>query len=244
MTHSSSTSLRSGALQCVELECRIPERRLRRLRMDYDDFLIGRAEFCDLRLDDTDSPLVLAELHRQADVLWIESAEDGHPLTINGQGCQRLALRDGDVLTIGNGTIEICIDRMPSFGTQSASLDEDLSALSADELCERIIAEQSEVDEFERKELEGWKSLVIALEQTLAEAQTQGGRVAQERIDGAITELRQLSVTLQSRADELLAREADFLETTAELRVAQTEMVQKLDLLLQQFDEGELRASA
>lgn len=244
MTHSHAATLRPEESHRVELEFRVPNHRLRRLHMDYDDFLIGRAEFCDLRIDDSALPLVHAELHRQAGVLWIEAAEEGHPLTINGKSCQRLALRDGDVVTIGACTIEVCIDRMRNFLPQHAALGDDLTEMSADELCDRIIEEQTAVDEFERKELEGWKTLVTALEQTLAEAREQGGHGAHQRIDAAIAELRQLSSTLQSRADVLLAQETDFLETTAELRVAQTAMIQKLDLLLQQFDEGELRASA
>jgi len=212
--------------------------------MDYDDFLIGRAEFCDLRIDDPSLPLVHAELHRQAGVIWIEAAEEGCPLTINGKACQRLALRDGDMISIGNCSIEVCIDRLRNFVPQHAAIDEDLSELTADELCDRIIEEQTAVNEFERKELEGWKTLVAALEATLAEAREQGGLGAHERMDAAVAELRELSVLLQSRAEVLLSQEADFLETTTELRVAQSAIIQKLDLLLQQFDEGELRASA
>lgn len=244
MTHHSTNPPGSTARLDIDLVLRAPNMRQRRLHMDYDDFLIGRAEFCDLRLDDSSVPLVYAEIHRQSGVVWVEAADEDCPLRINEKNCQRLALRDGDLIQIGNWTLEVGINRQPDISTLSSSVDEDLSQLTAEELCDRIIEEQTAVDEFERKELQSWKSLIEALESTLIEARTQDHLDSGKRVDTAITELRQLAATLQSRADQLLANESDFLETTTELRVAQSAMIEKLDLILQQFDEGDFRVSA
>ncbi len=228
----------------VTLEVRVPGERARRIAMLHDEFLIGRAGICDLRLDDDELPLVHSELHRQGGVLWIEASDEGTWIEINGRTYSRLALRNGDRLQIGAREVVVRIGEDVDLPEERDTLDEDLSELSADELCERILAEQSEIDEFERRRLAGWKGLVTALEATLAETQPAEGQAAAERMTAVLTELRQISEHLGEQARQLADQEAEVLEVTAQLRSTQDVMSRKLDQLLQRFGEGDLRASA
>ncbi len=247
MTLPTSESLLTAAAalqESVTLEVRVPGERARRLAMLHDEFLIGRAGICDLRLDDDELPLVHSELHRQGGVLWIEAGDEGTLIDINGRAYSRLALRNGDRLKIGVREVVVQIGEEVDLPEERDAHDEDLSELSADELCERILAEQSEIDEFERRRLEGWKGLVTALESTLVETQPAEGQAAAERMESLLAELRQLSEQLGEQARQLAGQEAEVLDVTSQLRSSQDAMSRKLDQLIQRFGEGELRASA
>lgn len=227
----------------VTLEVRTPGERSRRVTMEHEELLLGRAEFCDVQLSGDDVPLVHAELHRQGGVLWIEAAVGAAPLEINGRPCNRLALRHGDTLRVGSTEIEVLLGAEHQREL-TGSFDEDLSDLTADELCDRILAEEAEITAFEQRRFDGWKRLVTALEGTILEAHAQGGTIAADRIATALVQLRELSTRLAEQSARLADRETAVLDATADLRIAQDAMSRKLDQFLQRFDDGELRASA
>jgi predicted component of type VI protein secretion system len=224
----------------VVLEATTGASRPRRVLVEGGTCLIGRGEFCDLQLADVDAPIVHSEIHIERGILWIEAA-DAHEIEINGHSCRRLALREGDQLRVGKTAIQVRIN--PPEGLLANGLGEDLSQLTALELCERIEAEQAEVSEFERRRLLGWDALITQLEDIIA--QEPAASVAQEaRIEKVLAQLHEVSSLLADRTRELAAQESQFLESAGELQQTQDQMTRRLELVLQRFQESELRASA
>lgn len=229
----------------VTIEIRSAAGVIRKHSLKGETLIIGRAPFCDLRFDQSDLPLVHSELHRQQGVIWIEAADSGLDLQINGRMYHRLALRDGDHLKVGSDELVFHIGEEAGGNDprKPPEFDEDLSELSVDELCERILVEEAEIETFEHRRTEGWKGLIAALETTLAEGQAQEYGTA-ARVDAVIEELRQLSQRLTEQSQQLSEQEMEVLSVTNDLRVSQEAMSRKLDELLEQFDETDYRASA
>lgn len=224
----------------VVLEATAGSGRPRRILVEGGTCLIGRGDFCDLQVADAGVPLAHSEIHVERGVLWVEAA-DVEDLAINGQICRRLALREGDLLTVGDTVIKVRIN--PPQGLLCDGWNEDLSQLTALELCERIEAEQSAVAEDERRRLVGWDALLTQLENIIA--QEPAASVAQEaRIEKVLMQLHEVSSLLADRTRELAAQESQFLESADELKQAQDQMTRRLELVLQRFQDAELRASA
>jgi len=229
------------AAACIDVDPKSPRialeavtgRDVQLIELEGGSCLIGRADFCDLHVD---GPIVHSELHHEAGVLWIESADE-HDLQINGKRCRRLTLRDTDTIQIGDTTITVRINPV-----QSAE-GEDLADLSALELCERIETEQSAVNDFERHRLSGWESLLRQVEHVIHEEPGQTW-TNDPRIDGVVAQLHALTDKLAARTQELAAQEALFLESAGELKRTQDMMASRLERVLQQFQDNELRASA
>jgi len=212
-------------------------RQRRRVAVEGGTCLIGRAEFCDVQVD---GPLVYGEVHVEDGAAWIEAADD-HDLNINGRPCRRLALRDGDVVNVGSTTITIRVNPPPE--DEAAFSDEDLSQLTASELCDRIESEHAAVTEFERRRLVGWEALLRQVEDILHQEPV--ATVHQNaRLEAVSTQLHALADQLAERTRELATQEAALLESAGELKRAQDLMTTRLERILQQFQDRELRASA
>ncbi len=224
------------------LEVRGAEGRLRRLPVEADGFLIGRGDFCDLLVDEDNLPLAHSEIHLQDGAVWIE-AVDAPTIEINGRSVPRLALRTGDVLQIGAMTITI---RMGADALTppraSADVWEDLSALSALELCERIESEELAIADDERRRFQGIESLLSALENVL---RTDQSLVAHDpRTENVVTQLHELSEALAERTRQLQEQEQQFLASASEIKQSQDDMTRRMEELLHHLDTGDLRASA
>lgn len=168
----------------------------RQLVIERGVCLIGSSPLCDIILKDADVPPIHSELHVDEGAVWIEAVEDGS-ITINGNKFRRLALRDGDIVSIGNTTLVVRI--LP--GEQSLmllSLPSDLRRLSPEELCRRIEQEQTLLEERDRSRIAGWLDL---LDRVLTDAK-QG-----ESASGKSSELQVLS--------ELKATLAQLLESSS-----------------------------
>lgn len=224
------------------LEVRDVDGRTRRLPVDADGFLIGRGDFCDLQLDEAALPLVHSEIHLQDGVAWIEVV-DAAAIEINGRAVPRLTLRSGDVLQFGSltGTVRMGADVAAGQRTPVEAW-EDLAALSAFELCERIESEQSAILEDERRRFQGIESLLVALETVL---RTDQSLVEQDpRTENVVTQLHDLSEALAARTRQLQEQEQQFLVSASEIKQSQDEMARRLEDLIQHLDTGNLRASA
>lgn len=224
------------------LEVRDAAGALRRHRVEADGFLIGRGDFCDLRLDEPSLPMVHSEIHLDNGVIWIE-AIDAPSVEVNGKLVPRLTLRSGDTLRFGSvpATVRMGADAM-NIGSTTDAAWEDLSHLSAVELCERIEAEEAAVRDEERQRWQGVESLLVALEQML---RTDRELVTDEARTEEITQqLHALSEALAIRTQQLADQEQQFLNTAHEIKHSQDEMTRRMEVLIQQLDTGELRASA
>lgn len=226
------------------LEVRTPDGQTRQVVVDGDGFLIGRGDFCDLQLEDRSQPLVHSELHLQGQAIWIEAADDNDAVVVNGTRCRRMALRDGDQIACGTTQIVVHIGTNAdaiALTPVTPQVAEDLSLLSASELCDRIAQEEVAVAAYERRQLAGWRSLLQTVEATLLDDQ-QSAR--HPRVESAIAELRSLSELIAARTQQLAAHEAQFVEATTDLEDAQHSIARRIEQLLQGFGEHDLRASA
>ena len=222
----------------VILEATTGMGRPRRILVEGGSCLIGRGEFCDVHVAHADVPLAHSEIHIEHGAIWIEAADEPD-LEINGRKCRRLALRDGDAVTLGDTLITVRIN--PADGLAADS--EDYSQLSALELCERIESEHAAVVEDERKRMAGWDALLTQLETIIAQ-EPAGAQQQEARIEAALAQLHEVSSLLADRTRELAAQESQFLESAGELKQTQDQIASRLEHLLEQFPVGELRASA
>ncbi len=224
------------------LEVRGAEGRVRRLPVEADGFLIGRGDFCDLRIDDASLPLVHSEIHLQQGAVWIE-AVDALAIEMNGRAVPRLSLRSGDVLHIGPLTVTIRMGNDAlEMDRSSPSAWEDLSELSALELCERIESEELQIAEDERRRFQGIESLLSALENVL---RTDPSQIDHDpRTENVVSQLHELSEALAERTRQLQEQEQQFLASASEIKHSQDDMTRRMEELLQHLDNGDLRASA
>lgn len=217
--------------------------RVRQIPVDADGFLIGRGDFCDLVVNDAAVPLAHSELHLQEGAVWIEALDEEVAIEINGKSLRRLALRAGDVLQVGPAEITVRFGAPAAAATVEFAAD-DLSRLSAAELCDRIEAEEAELAAFERRRLLGWEALLSAVEGVLSKQRLHATHDADPRFETVLQQLQAMSAALDARTRELAAQEVQFVESAAELKDVQERLSRKLDQLLQQAGENELRASA
>lgn len=223
------------------LEVRGADGMSRQVPVDADGFLIGRGDFCDLRVDDPAVPMVHSEIHLQHGAMWIE-AVDAASIEMNGRTVPRLSLRSGDTLRIGSQSITFRVDQ----GTLSQSLPsepwEDLSALSALELCERIELEEQAVLEDERQQFRGIESLLSALENVLRSDSSFADQ--DPRTENVVHQLHELSEALAERTRQLQEQEQQFLASASDIKQSQDDMTRRMEVLLEQLNASDLRASA
>jgi len=129
----------------------------------HDGFTIGSSRRCDLNLNDPSLPGLHSVIHMQSGAIWIEVAADNLTLTVNDRPYRRMALRHEDRLKIGSTEFEFQLKSEPVSNVSGSALDEDLSLLTAEELCDRILSEQSMVDEFIEGQRSGWEALLRAI---------------------------------------------------------------------------------
>ena len=226
----------------------------------HDGFSIGASRQCDLRMSGDAMRPLHSLIHMQSGAIWIEAADDDTVLIVNDCPCRRMALRDGDRLTIGETVFVIQIGE-PGIDLSVEDLvhdrvSEDLSGLTAEELCDRIAAEQTMVSELAGDEQSGWEALLHAIEAVDEEPEI--SRFVDERpvpdvldtvaFDALLGEIRQLNDTIEGRSRELNAREAEVMASAAQLEESGQEVSQRIDEILDQLSKteapAEFRASA
>ncbi|MBC8113041.1 MAG: hypothetical protein H7062_01565 [Candidatus Saccharimonas sp.] len=224
--------------------------------VDRDRLRIGSSPVCDLLLPDV--PALHSVVHQQAGVTWIETHDDAS-LIVNGRARRRMALRDGDVLDLNGHELTVNFRTTLEAEEMPVGLGEDLSLLSAEELCDRILSEQTMVDEFEESQCTGWNGLMAAI--TAAHEADQSPVALPLEIEQAVeaaatpddcerllVQIRELSEMVNGRSQELDDCESELVAATALLEEAQERVSQQIEGLLEQLQtppaETELRASA
>ena len=224
--------------------------------IDRDGLRIGSSPVCELPLPG--GPPLHSVIHQHSGVTWIESQEESS-LIVNGQARRRMALRDGDILELNGLELIVRFRAIDNVDELPHGLEDDLSLLSAEELCDRILSEQAMVDEFSEGQREGWDGLLAAIE---AARETEQPTVtlplevehAIEAVDmpddceRLLEQIRELSEMVNCRSQELDDCESELVATTALLEEAQDRVSQQIEGLLEQLQtpsgEMELRASA
>ena len=229
------------------------------LTVSHDGFTIGASRRCDLMIDEAGMPLLHSVIHLQGDAVWIEAADDQGTLEINGRPCRRMALRDDDRLKIGAREFTIMLKPEIQAPFKSSSLAEDLSLLTAEELCDRILSEQSMVDEFIGGQRAGWDALIRAIKEAHATPETMSPNQIeadpmtdesddQKTLSRLIDQIQELNLAIAERTQELSQREQEVIESTSLLDESQREVSQRIEKLLDQLSQNDadkdLRASA
>jgi hypothetical protein len=233
----------------------------RMVLIDHDEFTIGSDAQCNLRLA-AGAPRLQSILHVQGRAVWIEAQSDDALVTVEQNAYRRRALRDGDQLQFDGlqATVQIgepSTRKNPLPALRSARLPDDLSALSAEELCDQIELEESHVHNFEQRRRFGWGALMSAVRDVIDQDSVrspqpveaaQVAAISDEKFNELITHVRELSETLDERTKSLAAQESLLIESSSQLCESQVRVSRQLEELLERIApevaSGELRASA
>lgn len=223
--------------------------------VDCDGFTIGSSPKCDLILDDATVPALHCTIHQQSGAIWIE-ADNESMVTINDRPYRRMALRHEDRLVIGKVEFRILIQSASAVALQAETQTEDLSLLTAEELCDRILSEQAMVSEFVGGQRSGWENLLRAIESAGLENVTQGStEIAatapmseQPTLDTLLSQIQELNTAITDRTHELNQQEQAVIESSSLAEATQNQLNEQLDEMLSQLAKDEpptdLRASA
>ena len=233
--------------------------------VDRDGFLIGAHPRCDLRLNDRSIPMWHSVIHIQGGAIWIEAADDETSLVVNDRKCRRMALRHGDHFHIGPFpfSIELCPSGCDALAISAPGhfdccedVPQELANLSAEELCDRIVSEQSKIQELSDDKSSGWLALLQAIEAVHevptqvdpATAQNVSFIEEQRDLDRLMSHMEQIQETISEQTKVLNEREASVSTTSKLLDASQQDVVQRLDEMIEQLNmpesTNELRASA
>ena len=246
-----TTEIQSDIDSEIELEM-VLEFDDRLLVVDHDRIRIGSGPMCEIRLPR--GPLLHSVIRTEAGVVWIEADDDSADLTVNWRTCRRMALRDGDVISVDGCDITVLSRPASSVEDDAARRTEDATQLTAEELCDRILSEQSVVDEFDSSRLNGWQKLMAAIKAA-------AGRFPAAEMDNSpavefsgdcerlLDQIREMSEMMSGRTLELDACENDLLAATSLLQETQDRVSRQIEELLDQIGDVSqpnelLRASA
>lgn len=223
------------------------------LVIDRDRIRLGTSPMCELRLPE--GPLLHSVIRNEAGAVWIEAEPDSTELSVNWRNCRRMALRDGDVISLAGLDITIRRGVIPTATEDAAKLSEDITQMTAEELCDQILTEQSEVDAFESKRLQGWQELIASMkramagDQSLAESLNAAPAVAfSDDCERLLDQIREMSDLMNGRTQELDACEGELVAATALLQETHDRVSHQIEELLNQIGDvsqtNALRASA
>lgn len=223
------------------------------LVIDRDRIRIGSSPLCEIHL--LEGPLLHSVIHTEAGATWIEIHDEAAELNVNWRRCRRMALRDGDVISVAG--MDITVRTAFSFAANGdvSTLVEDMTQLTAEELCDRILTEQSAVNEFEAGRLQGVQKLMDAMKEAIAAepmmAEMLNSTAAVEFSDECqklLDQIHEMSEMMHGRTQELDLCESELAAATSLLEETQDRVSRQIETLLDQIGEGqeqtELRASA
>lgn len=217
------------------------------LVIEQDRIRIGSSPLCEIVIPD--ASMLHSVIHLEDGVLWIEQDDESAEMLVNWRLCRRMALRDGDVISIGGVDITVR-NQARTIEEQAARLVGDLTRLTADELCDRILSEQTVVTEFEEGRQRGWRQLLTAIKNTDSESMPVENDVdcESDECQRLLDQIREMSEMMTGRTQELDVCESELLAATALLQETQEQVSRQIEELLGQFadqpQDGELRASA
>jgi hypothetical protein len=248
----------------VALQIRHANTRPRLVIVDHDGFEIGDSDRCDIRLPHCGLPKLHSILHVQGGAVWIEAADDEARVSIGGEAFRRRALRDGDEISLGEFTLHIGSQSVeaarpvspPHFSIENRIIEDRLSQLTAEELCDLIEVEENQTHDFDRRRRMGMQALLSAV-QDVVEAEAaetkpaslpQVAAISDDRFDALVAQIRELSDALDERTRELAAQETLLLESSSQIAEVQRRVSRQLEQIIERIapeaEQGELRVSA
>jgi hypothetical protein len=221
--------------------------------IDRDQIRIGSSAVCEIHL--LQGPLLHSVIRAEAGVIWIETADESAELNVNWRACRRMALRDGDVISICG--MDLTVRDTVAFSAEAGSVElvEDVTQLTADELCDRILSEQSAIDQFEEGRLKGMQKLMDAMKAVIAAEPQASERLTtapaielSDECQRLLDQIHQMSEMMNGRTRELEHCETELVATTELLEETQDRVSRQIESLLDQIGEAsapsELRVSA
>lgn len=224
----------------------------RSVSVTHDGFSIGASPRCDLVVSEHSVPSLHSVIHLQGGAIWIQTADDAALLFVNDQPCCRMALRHQDRLRIGNAEFTVLMVPEIAIAVDENIMTEDLALLTAEELCDRILSEQTMVEQFEEGQRTGWDALLRAIDATNEESVAQDVPAIpdeqQAAFDALLNQIHELNETITDRTRELTTHEAEVMSSASMLDETQQRVSQRLGEILDQLNKtdppNELRASA
>ncbi|MBC8290897.1 MAG: hypothetical protein H8E37_11335 [Planctomycetes bacterium] len=215
-----------------------------------DRFLIGSGEWCDLRLGGT-MPVLHSVLRVDGSSVWLEAVVDSPSLHVNGRAVGSCELQDGDEISIGAFTMQLCDGRdlqhealmKPIDIEELLRLDQhdtELADLSATELVELFERDEELVEEFEKRRDLGSAALLERLQHEMDAEAAQPEPEAESlqllrELQSAVSELNSLASDLKLRSGEMTGEE--FSRATTSLLDFQQDVVGRLDSVLSRIDQ-------
>lgn len=250
--HSSQHSSNSGSSENTTNVVLTLKSHRQTVTVTHDGFSIGASPQCDLVVADHGVPLLHSVIHMQSGAIWVQNADDETMLLVNDQSCRRMSLRHQDRLRIGKTEFTILLTPDIAMAVEENAMTEDLALLTAEELCDRILSEQTMVAEFEEGQRSGWDALLRAIdashEQAVSQQQPEVPDEQQAAFDALLGQIHELNETISDRTRELTSHEAEVLSSTSMLEETQQRVSQRLGEILDQLNKtdppNELRASA
>ncbi|MBS0203129.1 MAG: hypothetical protein JSS49_09545 [Planctomycetes bacterium] len=233
--------------------CLVLETEDRSLVVDRDRIRIGASPLCEIQLQE--GPALHSVIRVDNGVTWIEADESVSDLMVNWRNCRRMALRNEDVILVPGLELTVRERFAVSIADAASGQPEEITALSAEELCDRILSEQSVVDEFESTRLDGVKKLMAAIKQVAradySDTHVLDSAPAGEFADDCerlLDQIREMSEMMTGRTQELDQCEGELIAATSLLQETQERVSRQIDDLLDQIADvspaTELRASA
>lgn len=241
------TTHSDGALffQITRGRTRHPTRPINRER-----FLIGSGEWCDLRLGGS-MPVLHSVLRVDGPSIWIEAVVDSPSLHVNGRAIGSCELQDGDEISVGTFSMQLCDERdarhealmKPIDIEELLGLDQhqtELADLSATDLVDLLERDEELVEEFEKRRDLGSAALLERLQHELDAEAAQPEPEAESlqllrELQTAIRELNGLAAELRRQSEEMTGEE--FSRATTSLLDFQQDVVGRLDNVLNQIDQ-------
>lgn len=224
----------------------------RTLVIDRDRIRIGSSPLCEIQL--TEGPALHSVIRVEAGVTWIEADDTVTDLMVNWKNCRRMALRNDDVILVPGQ--EFTVREQSTIAMEGdVPLAEQITDLSAEELCDRILSEQSAVDEFESSRFDGVKKLMAAIKQ-VAGADHSATHILDtapavefsDDCERLLEQIREMSEMMTGRTQELDQCEGELIAATSLLQETQERVSRQIEELLDQIADvspaNELRASA
>lgn len=204
-------------------------------------FLIGAGSTCHLQLGGDQIPMLHSVIESNADGLSIEAIVAHPPLMINGRQRRSALLSEGDIIEIGVFEFVIHAEAHAEEHDQSeASIDteidlglpesEDLSALSASELVDRISELEELAGEMHEERERGATSLMRAIRQAGA-----GETIREQdaRYDDVVRTLSMLADQVVSQANQFAEREQAWQQALFSVQDTQQRIILQLAQLAQ-----------
>lgn len=219
--------------------------------VDRDTLRIGVSEICEIPI--AQGPLLHSVIHSESGIIWIEADGETAELFVNGRRCRRMALREGDLINAAGLEMTLRFRNSLTADEQTSEI-KDLTQMSAEELCDRIVEEQAEVDAFESARQQGWQNLMSAIKALQVSDPPASDLPAPEfdepteACERLMDQIREMSEMMNGRSLELDESEAELVAATALLHETQDRISVQIEELFEQFSDlphpVELRASA